>query len=101
MLRALHMFFLANTYGKAYDIDMTSLTATKARSTLYELIASLQDGQDPVLITGKHGNAVMIAEEDWRSIEETLYLMSIPSMRESIRSGMCEPVSKCRTTIDL
>ena len=80
---------------------MTSLSATQARATLYTLIKHLQDGQDPVLITGKHGNAVMVSEEDWRSIEETLYLTSIPRMRKSILSGMREPVSKSSTTIDL
>lgn len=80
---------------------MTSLSATKARATLYTLIERLQGGQDPVLITGKRGNAVLVSEEDWRSIEETLHLLSIPGMRESIRKGMREPVSKGSTTIDL
>ena len=77
------------------------MTATMARSTLYTLIAKLQGGEDPVLITGKSGNAVLVSEDDWRSIEETLYLMSIPGMRASIKTGMREPVSKCRTKIDL
>lgn len=80
---------------------MTSVSATKARATLYTLIERLQGGQDPVLITGKRGNAVLVSEDDWRSIEETLYLLSVPGMRQSIRSGMREPVSKCATTIDL
>ena len=80
---------------------MTSLSATKARATLYTLIEHLQGGQDPVLITGKRGNAVLVSEEDWRSVEETLFLLSVPGMRKSIRSGMREPVSKCSTTIDL
>ena len=80
---------------------MTSLSATKARATLYTLIDGLQSGQDPVFITGKRGNAVLVSEEDWRSIEETLYLLSVPGMRESIRSGMREPVAKCSMTIDL
>ena len=80
---------------------MTSLSATQARATLYRLIERLQGGQEPVLITGKRGNAVLVSEEDWRSIEETLYLLSIPGMRTSIRSGLREPVSKCRTRIDL
>lgn len=68
---------------------------------LYSLIESLQEGQDPVLITGKRGNAVLVSEEDWRSIEETLYLLSVPGMRASIQSGMREPVSKCSTEIDV
>jgi PHD/YefM family antitoxin component YafN of YafNO toxin-antitoxin module len=80
---------------------MTSVSATKARSTLYSLIARLQGGQDPVLIMGKKGNAVLISEDDWRSIEATLYLLSVPGMRKSLHDGMREPVSKCSTTIDL
>jgi antitoxin YefM len=80
---------------------MTSLSATKARASLYTLIERLQGGQDPVLITGKRGNAVLVSEDDWRSIEETLYLLSIPGMRDSIRKGMREPASKGSTTIDL
>jgi len=43
---------------------------------------------------GKRSNAVLIAEEDWRSIQETLYLMSIPGMRASIRKGLGEPLRK-------
>ncbi len=92
---------IANTYVKAYDRVMTSVSITKARSSLYALIERLQGGQDPVLITGKHGNAVLVSEDDWRSIEETLYLLSIPGMGKSIRSGMREPLSKSSTKIDL
>lgn len=77
------------------------MTVTKARAHLYTLIENLQDGLDPVLITGKKGNAVLVSEDDWRSIEETMYLLSIPGMRESIQEGMKEPVSKGSTTIDL
>ena len=80
---------------------MTPVSITQARATLYQLIANLHDGKAPVLITGKRGNAVLVSEEDWRSIEETLYLLSIPGMRKSIRSGMREPISRCSTKIDL
>ena len=80
---------------------MTAVTATKARATLYHLIATVQDGREPVLITGKNGNAVLISEDDWRAVEETLYLLSIPGMRSSIRRGMREPVSRGSTHIDL
>lgn len=80
---------------------MTAITATQARATLYRLIEGLRDGHEPILITGKKGNAVLVSEEDWRSIEETLYLLSIPGMRESIQTGMREPVSRGSTTIDL
>jgi prevent-host-death family protein len=80
---------------------MTSLTATKARSKLYSLIADVQGQHDPILITGKQGNAVLVSEADWRSIEETLYLLSIPGMRTSIIQGMRDPASKGSAKIDL
>lgn len=80
---------------------MTPVSATTARSTLYRLIESLQEGRDPVLITGKKGNAVLVSEADWRAIEETLFLTSIPGMTASITKGMKEPVRGAATTIDL
>lgn len=80
---------------------MTAISATAARITLYRLIADLQDGQEPILITGKKGNAVLLSEEDWRAIEETLYLTSIPGMTASIRRGMKESPSVCAKTVDL
>ena len=80
---------------------MTALTATKARAILYRLILDVQKDREPILITGKKGNAVLIAEDDWRAIEETLYLLSIPGMRESIRRGMRESASKGSRHIDL
>lgn len=92
---------IAKTYAKAYHWNMASVPATKARATLYRLIERLQSSQDPVLITGKRGNAVLVSEDDWHSILETLYLLSIPGMRQSIRSGMREPLSKSSTEIDL
>jgi PHD/YefM family antitoxin component YafN of YafNO toxin-antitoxin module len=80
---------------------MTSVTATAARTTLYRLIESLQGSRSPVLITGKKGNAVLLSEDDWRAIEETLYLTSIPDMSRSIKRGLKEPVSRCAKKIDL
>ena len=56
---------------------------------------------EPIHITGKRGNAVLVAEADWRAIQETLYLVSIPGMRESIRQGMEEQVANCSREIDL
>lgn len=85
---------LDNTYVKAYDRCMTTVTTTKARADLYKLIEVLQTGQPPVLITGKKGNAVLVSEDEWRSIEETLYLQSIPGMEDSIVAGMKEPLSQ-------
>ncbi len=80
---------------------MTAVTATKARATLYHLIATVQEGKEPILITGKKGNAILVSEDDWRAVEETLYLLSIPGMRDSILSGMREPISRGSKHIDL
>lgn len=73
---------------------MTSIPVTKARAQLYQLVDDTALSREPIHITGRRNNAVLLAEEDWRSIQETLYLLSIPGMRESIRKGMKEPLSK-------
>ena len=78
---------------------MTSISVTQARSQLYQLVDDAAVSHEPIQITGKRSNAVLVAEEDWRSIQETLYLLSIPGMRESIRKGMQEPLSKSSTTL--
>ena len=75
---------------------MTAVTATKARKLLYQLIADVSHSPEPVQITGKRGNAVLVSEEDWRSVMETLHLLSVPGMRESIVSGMKTPLAACR-----
>ncbi|WP_269537401.1 type II toxin-antitoxin system Phd/YefM family antitoxin [Cerasicoccus fimbriatus] len=80
---------------------MKSITATSARSDLYRLIDTANDTHEPVQITGKRGSAVLVAEEDWRAIQETLHLLSVPGMRESIIEGMREPVDECSREIDL
>ena len=72
-----------------------TITATKARSNLYKLIDDVASSHEAIEITGKRGNAVLVSEDDWRSIQETLYLLSIPGMRESIRKGLSAPASKC------
>ena len=74
---------------------MTSLTATEARTSLYKLVDEVSSSHQPVQITGKRNTAVLISEEDWRAIQETLYLLSIPGMRESIRKGLKTPLEKC------
>jgi prevent-host-death family protein len=73
---------------------MISIPVTKARSKLYQLLDTAADSHEPIQITGKRSNAVLVSEEDWRSIQETLYLLSIPGMRDSIRKGMAEPLNK-------
>lgn len=74
---------------------MTTLTASRARANLYKLVDKTASLHEPVQITGRRNNAVLISEEDWRAIQETLYLVSIPGMRESIRRGLKTPVEKC------
>ena len=79
---------------------MTILNATEARSKLYSLIDEAAKTHQPIVITGKRGNAVLLSEEDWNAISETLHLLSIPGMRESIKEGMETPVSECSEELD-
>ena len=66
---------------------MTTLTASEARAGLYRLIDQTAESHKPVIISGKRANAVLISEEDWSAIQETLYLLSIPGLRESVRDS--------------
>jgi len=79
---------------------MTSITATEARKQLYALLDAVADSHEPVQIAGKRHSAVLVAEEDWRAIQETLYLTSIPGMRDSIVKGLNTPVEKCKQELD-
>ncbi|MCK4599998.1 type II toxin-antitoxin system Phd/YefM family antitoxin [Candidatus Bipolaricaulota bacterium] len=79
---------------------MSSVNATEARSRLYKLLDEVAQSHEPILITGKRSNAVLVSEEDWRSIQETLHLLSIPGMRESIREGLSTPVKECSDRLD-
>jgi len=74
---------------------MVILTVSKARALLYKLVDKVKNTHEPVYISGKRSNAVLVSEEDWRAIQETLYLISIPGMRESIRKGLKTPVDEC------
>jgi prevent-host-death family protein len=74
---------------------MTGITATEARSNLYRLIDETAESHRPIVIMGKRNRAVLISEEDWSAIQETLYLLSVPSMRESIREGMHTSMDQC------
>ena len=76
---------------------MKSISATKARQNLYSLIDETGASHVPVQITGKRNNAILISEEDWMAMEETIYLLSIPNMRESIRNGLNTPLTECNT----
>ena len=86
----------ATTDGSAVQ----TVTATKARSMIYKLIDDASDSHEPIQITGKRSNAFLVAEDDWRAIQESLYLVSIPAMRESIRSGLATPLSACAKKLD-
>lgn len=78
---------------------MPSMNITTVRKNLYALVEELQTSHEPLTITSKNGTAVMVSEEDWRAIEETLFLTTIPGMRESILEGMAEPLSSCCKTL--
>lgn len=79
---------------------MTILNATEARSKLYSLIDEAADTHQPIVITGKRGNAVLVSEDDWNAIAETLHLLSVPGMRESIKDGMSQNISECSKELD-
>lgn len=79
---------------------MSVLKATEARSRLYSLIDEAAETHQPIVISGKRHNAVLISESDWNAITETLYLLSVPGMRESIREGMDADISECSKDID-
>jgi antitoxin YefM len=74
---------------------MPSLNATDARAKLYRLIDEAAETHEPIVITGRRTNAVLISEDDWRAVQETLHLLSIPDMRESVIAGMAAPVEEC------
>lgn len=74
---------------------MNTMNASEAREKLYRLLDESAAGHEPVLITGPRSNAVLIAEDDWNSIQETMHLLSVPGMRESIVEGMATPVDEC------
>ncbi len=79
---------------------MKTLTITEARKQIYQLIDQASETHEPIQITGKRNNAVLVSEEDWRSIQETLYLTSIPGMKESITKGMSTLLSETTDTIE-
>ncbi len=78
---------------------MRTMRVSEARDNLYKLIDDAAQTHEPIMITGKRSNAVMIGEDEWRAMEETLYLLSVPGMRESIVEGMKTPLEKCNKTL--
>ena len=79
---------------------MTTMTATQARKQLYTLLDDVSESHEPIQIAGKRSTAVLVSEEDWRAVQETLNLCGIPEMRESIIKGLATPVEECDTEID-
>ncbi|HCU85537.1 type II toxin-antitoxin system Phd/YefM family antitoxin [Methylophilus sp. UBA6697] len=71
---------------------MQTLSASDARANLYRLLDQTAESHEPIIISGKRNNAVLVSAEDWSAIQETLYLLSVPGMRESIKEGMAEPL---------
>ncbi|MBI5017579.1 MAG: type II toxin-antitoxin system Phd/YefM family antitoxin [Deltaproteobacteria bacterium] len=79
---------------------MTTITATEARKLLYKLLDDVAESHEPIQIAGKRSNAVLLSEDDWRAIQETLYLHSVPGMKESIVQGLNTPVEECEEELD-
>lgn len=73
---------------------MHTLTASEARANLYRLIDETAQSHQPIAISGKRSSAVLVSGDDWSAIQETLYLLAVPGMRESIKKGMAEPLEK-------
>ena len=79
---------------------MTTITATEARKLLYKLLDDVSESHEPIQITGKRSTAVLLSEDDWRAVQETLHLLSVPGMRQSILDGMKTPVAECDEVLD-
>lgn len=82
------------------DSIMATLNITEARANLHKLIDETSVSHEPVVITGKRGNAVLLAEDDWNAINETLHLLSVPEMRESILEDMQESIDSSATELN-
>ena len=78
---------------------MSTITASEARASLYRLIDQAAESHKPIMISGKRANAVLISEEDWSAIQETLHLLAIPGMRESIKDSKAEPLAKSKKAL--
>ena len=78
---------------------MHTLTASEARANLYRIMDEAAESHEPIIISGKRTNAVLLSAEDWSAIQETLYLLAVPGMRESIKTGRAEPLAKSAKTL--
>lgn len=79
---------------------MTTLSATEARKCLYSLVDDVAESHDPIQIVGKRHSAFLVSGDDWQAIQETLYLTSIPGMRESIQNGLKSPIEECNEKLE-
>ena len=79
---------------------MSTISVTEARTNLYKLIDEAAESHQPITINGKRNSAVLVAKEDWSAVQETLYLLSVPGMRESIREGLAADVTDCDEALD-
>jgi prevent-host-death family protein len=79
---------------------MQTLSASEARANLYRLMDQAAESHQPITIAGKRHDSVLLSAEDWQSIQETLFLLAVPGMRESIKEGMAEPVETCAKELD-
>ena len=77
-----------------------AITVSEARASLYRLIDQTSESHQPILISGKRSSAVLVSADDWQAIQETLYLLSVPGMRESIKEGMAEPLGESARDLD-
>jgi antitoxin YefM len=71
------------------------IPVNEAQQQLQDLIDSVSQSHHPIIIEGRNSNAVLLSEADWASVQETLYLLSVPGMRESIREGLATSVQEC------
>ena len=86
---------LDRTCLKTYDLHMQTLSASDAHANLYRLMDQAAQSHQPIVIVGKRHDAVLVSAGDWAAIQETLYLLCVPGMRESIKEGMSEPLDEC------
>lgn len=93
-------FCLDKAYVLLYDINMKTLNITGLRKDIYNIIDEINKNNEPILINGKRSNAVLISENDWNSLTETIYLTSNKNLAKSIKEGLNTPISKCNDKID-
>ncbi len=79
---------------------MTTITAAKAQANLFKLLDEVSDSHEPIQISGKRANAVLLSAEEWRAIQETLHLLANPGMRQSIREGLMTPIKDCSEELE-